>query len=107
MFKNYSTLEAPRKAVTASLDTGYSWRRKRGIEQMECKHMSVYGIKKKCLQVKGLTKNLFSVPSAVARGANSNVAQAGVEIVVNGQIIGVNVKSGNLYHLKIGKILQR
>ncbi len=28
------------------------------------------------------------------------MTQTGVEIVVNGQIIGVGVKSGNLYHLK-------
>jgi hypothetical protein len=55
---------------------------------------------KKCLHVKGLSKNLFLVPSAVAQGANINMTQTGVEIVVNGQIVGVGVKSGSLYHLK-------
>jgi hypothetical protein len=55
---------------------------------------------KKCLHVKGLSRNLFSVPSVVARGANISMTQAGVDITMNGQKIGVGVKNGNLYQLK-------
>jgi hypothetical protein len=55
---------------------------------------------KKCLHVKGLSRNLFSVPSAVARGANISMTQTGVDITINGQKIGVVVKVGNLYQLK-------
>jgi hypothetical protein len=55
---------------------------------------------KKCLHVKGLSRNLFSVPSAVARGANISMTQTGFEFTLNGQKTGIGVKNDNLYHLK-------
>ncbi len=55
---------------------------------------------KECLHVAGLSKNLFSVPSAVAKGVNVSMNQKQCIISDSNKTVALGAKVGNLYYLK-------
>ena len=55
---------------------------------------------KECLHVAGLSKNLFSVPSAVAKGVNVSMNQKQCIISVSNKTVALGAKVGNLNYIK-------
>ena len=53
-----------------------------------------------CLHVDGLSKNLFSVPSAITKGASVIMNQSDCIISFNNQTIAMGNRVGNLYYLQ-------
>jgi hypothetical protein len=62
---------------------------------------------KGCLHVQGISRNLFSVPAAVSKGADMSMTKTGCILTMNVQKIGVGTKVESLYHLKRGRVFQR
>ena len=101
MFTSYKRLETSRKVNTASSRSSLTIIGEGNVELNVWNgttHQKV--VLKECLHVEGLSKNLFSVPSAVARGVSVVMNQANCIISVTNKTLAVGARIGNLYYLK-------
>jgi hypothetical protein len=76
LFKTYSTLNVPRKVFTTRLSTSLTilGEAEVALEVWNGSGYQLVGLKG-CLHVQGLSRNLFSVPAAVVKGANISITK--------------------------------
>ena len=102
LFTCYKRLSKSRKVVTASSKSSLTVI---GMGDVSLKvwngHTNQTVVLKDCLHVDGLSKNLFSVPAAVAKGANVSMIQDKCSVSVNGKILAIGSKIENLYYLDV------
>ncbi len=99
--KTYITLNEPWKVLTASSPTNLIILGEEEVvlEVWNCNWYQSVGLKG-CKHVHGLSRNLFSVPTAVAKGAAMSITKSGCALTIIGQKIGVGTKYGSIYHMK-------